>query len=172
MSSIVASLVIEFNDPSSGDDGFSMTAELDSREEGYNAGNTQFVAGDSPAFLVYKSPEITINSIRTTIDLVGGSVLYQGSGIENIVEFLKFAEEARANLRRPPFGAVTLEYASGDVRTPSNRGGIVTLSASGLSVFKATYATQFLAYKLIGAPSSLLGELDFPVIVYIKGSST
>lgn len=169
MSSVIASLVIEFKDSSSS--GLSMSAEIDSREDGYNSGNTSFIPGDSPVFLVYKSSEITIDSIRTTIDLVGGAVLYLGAGVENIVEFLKFEESARASLRRPPFGAVTLEYASGDVRTSSNRGSTVTLSASGLSVFKATYVTQFLAYRLVGAPASLLGETDFPVIVYIKGTS-
>ncbi len=53
MTKMTASAVVSFG--SSGDTSEVLTAELDSRETGMNAGKSSFGAGDTPVFLVYAS---------------------------------------------------------------------------------------------------------------------
>jgi hypothetical protein len=76
-----------------------LSAEIDTRsfeDGGDNAarlGKTSgFEPGETIGFLVYVTPNVTIDYIRTTMDDVGARVVYAGKRVVKIMETVKFEE--------------------------------------------------------------------------------
>lgn len=162
---ITTSLVIDFD---AGEEGGILTAEIDDRTDGYNTGNTSFVPGDSPAFLVYKTTNVVIDGI----DQSEGAVNIIAAGSIDVEEYLTFANEREASPSKPISSAFSSKWVGRD-------GGIVTQTESKITVptptvaaLKITYKSNFTAYRLTGVPLELDGETSFPIIIYIAGTSS
>jgi len=160
---ITTSLVVQFG--SEGDAQYHLSAEIDSREDGFNGGETSFIPGDSPIFLVYKSDELSLTLESST----GGTQSYASGTIEQ-EEWLIFANEKTRSLNKPPAGNVTLKYYAG-VNGASVVGDQITLPTKGLAVYRATYDAKFLAYKMTNIPTTLNGATSFPVVIVITGTA-
>lgn len=160
---VTASLVVQFGDTDS--EQYTLQAEVDARDDGFNKGVTQFLPGDSPAFLVYKSPELTLSFEQST-----GNRSSLGSVTIPQEEFLVFANENTAQLSKPPEGSVTLKRLAGVSGAVLNRQE-VRIPEKGVAVYKATYNARAYAYRMTGIPTSLQGETSFPVVVVIIGTA-
>lgn len=158
---VTTSLVVQFG--SQGDAQYHLSAEIDSREDGYNGGETSFIPGDQPVFLVYKSDELALTLESST----GGTQSYASGTIEQ-EEWLTFADEKTKSLNKPPSGSVTLKYFAG-VSGATVVGDQVTLPSKGVAVYRATYNAKFLAYRMTNIPTTLGGESSFPVVIVITG---
>lgn len=160
---VTTSIVIQFGDEDS--EQYHLTAEVDSRLDGFNKGNTKFIPGDSPAILVYRSPELSLQLIAST-----GSLGSLGTGTIDVEEYLIFANEATAQLSKPPQGSVTLKRLSGPTGARVV-GKEVVLSQAGVGVYKANYKAKYDAYRLKNVPTTLNGETSFPVVIVIIGTA-
>lgn len=163
---VTTSLVVQFGD--TGDEQYHLTAEIDSRPTGFNGGNTTFIGGDSPVFLVYKSPELSLSFITSR-----GGIQSAGTGVETVEEWLIFANEKTKSLSKPPKpnSNVTLEFYGG-VPNAQAVGQEVTLSTPGVAVYKATYETNFYAYRMTNIPVTINNDTSFQVIVVITGTAS
>jgi hypothetical protein len=158
---VTTSIVVQFG--TEGDAAYHLSAEIDSREDGYNGGETSFIGGDSPVFLVYKSDELSLSFVSST-----GGVQNHASGTIEQQEWLIFADEKTKSLSKPPTGSVTLEHFAGTTGG-TVVGSDVTLPAKGVAVYRATYDAKFLAYKMTNIPTTLKGESAFPVVIVVTG---
>jgi hypothetical protein len=161
---ITTSLVVQFG--SDTDDSYTLSAEIDSRVEGFNKGNTSFLPGDSPYYLVYKSPELTLSTVQST-----GNSVNSGTTDIDVVEYITFANSKTQNLSKPPVGSVTLtQLASvGTPGTLSRDGQTLYYAEPAIAVVKAEYTTRPSVYRMTGIPTTLGGETTFPVVVVITG---
>jgi len=167
MSVITTSLVVDF-DP--GDTGGILKAEIDARPSGYNSGLTSFVPGDSPVFLLYKTTNVTITAIETSV----GSVVNIGTGIRALgdageEEYITFANTREGTPAYPIFSGFTSKWlgiAGGIVTNTENK---ITVPTPVVAALKIGYNAQFTAYRLTGVPLLLDGESKFPVVIYISG---
>lgn len=169
---ITTSLVIRFQ-TTDGQDASNaiLTAELDNRETGLNDGKSVFLYGDSPAYLIYRT-----SNVSYTQDTTAGSVQYVETGQIEVIETIQFVAETESRLSKPPLGPVTFTLVAGkgiDVSALTVSGTKVTSLTEGLAVVKAQYYTQYEAYRLIGVTDPNIPDLeDYEVIVYILGTVT
>ena len=163
--SITTSIVVDF-DPGDGEG--VLTAEVDSRQDGYNDGETSFRPGDSPAFLVYKSSNVTVTDMIVSY----GSIDGLGSGTSQEVENLSFAMEREVSPGKPITSGFSSKWLGAD-------GGAVTQTETKLTgankvvaVLHVEYTSAFTAYRLTGVPTTLNGETTFSIVIYIAGVYT
>lgn len=157
--SITTSLVVSFGDPDDALEGH-LSAEIDARPEGFNKGVTSFIPGDSPAYLVYKTPNVVITQIATA-----GSISSIGSVQVEVSEIVTFAKTREGSLSKPPLGGVSWTPYGGSGYTPSVSGTKLTVPEPIIAVYKAVFTTLALAYRIVGVgvPS---------VLIFIEGTIT
>lgn len=157
--SLKSSLSVEF---SSNLDRAVLQVEVDSRSDGLNKGKTTFYPGDSPGFLVFKTPEVSIEKMLTTQGFVQGA----GGGSYTVEEWITCAMARTANLSKPAAGGVSILEAYGDAPVVSDvYGTTVTFEKKILASIKVSYSVQFQGYRVTGS----LG--DAPVLVYVQGQA-
>jgi membrane-associated protease RseP (regulator of RpoE activity) len=156
---ITTSLVINFTDPNDQGGGV-LQAEIDSRPDGWNGGNTSFIIGDSPAFLVYKTSNVSTTMIQTD-----GSISAIGSAVITISEYITFAKSNTSNLAKPPNGSVSFSLIGGTGGPLTVIGTTVSTPSPIFAVYKAVYTTTALGYRLVGAS-------DPVVLIVIEGIVT
>lgn len=154
---VTASIVIDFTSASG--EGV-LTAEVDSRETGYNGGDTQFYPGSTPYFLLFKSSTVVIDSIRCS---EGNIVLISAAEVIKTTEYLTYANEKSASPQYPIGGASQVLDSAGMVGTPTLGETAVTFAAPQVCVVQVEYESIALAYQLTGA-SGLR-----PVVIYVAG---
>jgi hypothetical protein len=167
MGQITTTLVISFADPAqAAAKDYHLSAEIDSRTDGFNKGVTSFLIGDSPVYLLYKSPQVSISQMTTA-----GSVSLMSSGVMiKMVETITFAKTREASISKPASGSVTWLKVGGDSGNFTVSGTKVTTTVPILSVYQATYYASADAYKLSGV-SAVPGVPNVSVIVFIEGTT-
>lgn len=159
---ITTSLVVEF---SSGGSNRMLKAEIDDRETGYNAGNTSFVPGDAPAFLLFKSRDVTVDRMLVT----SGSLVALAPGVKEVTEVLTFTDSKEVSPSYPIQGAFTSKWlglSGGQVSYTENN---ITIPSLAVALLKVTYTTNFTAYRMANIPTVLDGETTFSVMAFIHG---
>lgn len=169
---ITTNLVIRFQTTdSSAAENAVLSAELDTRDDGLNEGRSQFLYGDTPAYLIYRTDNVTYTQESTA-----GSVQYIETGSIEVIETISFVGETEARLSKPPLGGVAFTLVAGrdvDVSTLTVVGTRVTNPVEALAVVKAQYMTRYEAYRLIGVTDPMVPDLeDYEVIIYILGTIT
>lgn len=175
---VSTSIVISFKSQEAADAANAiLTAELDTRDDGYNAGRSSFLFGDQPVYLIYKTSNVTFDQYTTA-----GSTQYVGNVTIEVDEVITFLREQEASISKPPSTAVTFTLIGGDGMDTANltvSGTRVTYSPDDpeatppLAVVRATYNTTALAYRLIGVTDPQIDGLeDYPVVIYILGDVT
>lgn len=169
---ITTSLVIRFQttDGAAAENAI-LSAELDSREDGLNEGKNRFIYGDSPAYLIYRT-----DNVSYTQETTAGAVQYVETGSIEVIETITFVADTEANLSKPPLGAVTFTLVAGkgiDVSLLSVVGTKVTSPTEALAVVKAQYMTRYEAYRLMNVTDPMVPDLEeYEVIIYILGTVT
>ena len=165
MGSLNTTLVVQFDDQTGEDDGF-LSAEIDSRENGLNNGDTSFEPGDPVHFLVF------INNL-TTIDQIlpsAGSIYPAGSFNIDVEEYVTFARTKNASASKPIIGPLSVTWFGNSLGNVSVGNDGVTLIAAneGVAVARLNYSAKAHAYRL-SSPLSLGGETKFSVAIVIIG---
>ena len=165
-----ATIRVQFGSPDgAGGASGHLSAEVDSRPNGLNAGKTSFSPGETVYILVYKSDNVSITETICS----AGSLTAQGTATVTVADELMFEETDSANLSVPAraelassvwygrsLGALTLQSDKVTVKT----------QAKGVGVAKVSYEALALIYAL-ASPASLNGETDFSILALIKGSA-
>ncbi len=165
---VTTTLVVNF---SAGEGGDVLIAEIDSREDGFNGGNTRFGAGDQPVFLIFKTDNVTIDLITPSAGLI------QNVGIEDIVfeETLTFAKERQATIQKPAQTGIldSFKWIGNDLGIPVlSDPRTVTIPTDGVGVLKVTYTSRALVRRLTNITVPLNGETEFVVLILIEGTAT
>lgn len=163
---ITTSIVVNFGQ---GDQGI-LQAEIDNRPTGYNSGDTSFAPGEEPAFLIFKTSNVILNSITPSVGSIQGL-----SSTVNITkdEFITFEDSKTATTAYPVTGNFTSTWIGRSLGavTVTNQKDI-SVATKGVAVLKVTYTSQAIAKRLTGVPTTLGGETSFPVVIYIVGTVT
>jgi hypothetical protein len=167
-SKVTATLVVNFD---GGNGSGHLSAEIDSRPTGYNGGRTNFTAGDSPAFLVFNSSDVSVDSIVSS----AGAIVDASPpvGLMEVSEDLQFSGTAEAQPSKPIYGGLTSAkwlgntLGDGSLQVTENK---VAVTAAGVGVLRVKYFALFKAYRLTAVPYPLNGETSFPVLIVITGS--
>lgn len=162
---VTTSIVVQFGSEEDADK-YILKAEIDSREDGYNKGNTSFQPGDSPYILVYKSPELSLSFEVST-----GNLSSRGNEPVEQSEYPVFANVQTVDLAYPPTGSVNLKHLAGKTGATVS-GSTISLPEPDIAVYKADYDATAYVYQLVGIPTELKGETSFPVVIFITGTST
>ena len=161
---VTTNIVVQFGSEDDADK-YHLSAEIDSREDGYNKGKTSFIPGDSPYLLIYKSDELSLS-----FDVSTGGLSSRSSELIAVDDFVTFANSDQEDVSKPPSGGVTLKRIAGSPgATISNM--TISLPEPDVAVWKASYATRAYVYQLVGIPTELEDETSFPVVVFITGTS-
>lgn len=161
---ITTSLVVQFTDPVAAEEANAvLIAEIDSRNDGLNSGNTTFTLGSDVGFLIYNSPNVEF-SIETT---AGSITSFQDVTIPKS-EFLTYANSNSATLDKPPEGTVTITQVGGTIRSWSNDQSTVTpdTDENVLAVIKAEYDTVAHERKLV----NVTYQEPTPVVILVTGT--
>ena len=158
---ITTSIVINFNAQTDS----ILKAEIDDRttaEGGYNGGGTSFVPGDEPAFLLYKSDNVTVLAKLVS----EGTLQTLGTPTIRKTEQLQFANEKSASLSYPYVGGFTVVRASPGMPTGTLNGNNYVLSSQAVGIVEVSYITRAEAIRVRSAGG------DLPVVVYIEGTAS
>lgn len=164
---VTASLIVRFGglSASAGD----LQIEIDGREDGFNNGKTSFVGGDSPAFLIFKTDDIVINEIIPS----AGRVDFLADQDIVLKEEKIFAQVAQASTAKPMKGAQldSFKWIGTDLGTPQPLDQkTLQIAAEGVGVLFIDYTTTAQAFRLNNVPFPLNGEIEFPVVVFVRGT--
>lgn len=168
MANVTATVVVSFGGSAQG----ILTAEIDSRADGYNNGKTTFNAGDEPVILVRKGTNVTIDQVLTSL----GSCTQFATGSTQEKEFLQYVQVAEATASKPISSGFTSQWYGNDLGTVAvkNQNTVAitgpTLPITGVGILGITYNSDFIAYRLTGIPSTVNGTNTFNVLVAFIGS--
>lgn len=158
---VTTSIVVQFSSSS----GSVLTAEVDSREDGLNNGKTSFSPGNTAKFLVFKSDNVTIDSMVSS----AGTLSPAGSGTYEVEEWVTFSNTAETSVSKPVASGFSYEWFGTSLGTITASETSLRVESKGVAVAKVKYQSKYLAYAL-ASPASLNGESEFQIVVFISGS--
>lgn len=162
---VTTTLLVQFT-PASGSGG-SLSAQLDDRANGLNAGKSSFQPGDPAAFLIFMTDDVTLDSVVTSLP---GGLTQLGSGVYSVTETLQFANTDTASLSKPYHGGLTINWFGNDLGSLTPSGTSVKAATSGIGVCEVTYNSQYVAYQL-SSPATLGGATTYSILIVVTGHS-
>ena len=146
-----------------------LSAEIDDRPTGPNAGDTSFEPGDTAWFLIFKSTNVEIASITASAGSLGGG----GSVIVERVEDVTFAAVKEGSLNVPANSITSYTWLGNNLGTLTlgTNGQTLTASAEGVAIARVTYLAPATSHSLT-SPPDLDGATDFPILVVVVGNQT
>ena len=164
---VTANITVSFGDQT-GADGVNghLSAEIDDRPAGLNAGDTSFAPGDTAYFLVYKSDNVTYDFPVAS----AGTVTAAGTGLTVSKEQdLQFADVDTASLSIPATAITNVTWLGRSLGELSLQDPTtVKASAKGVAVARVTYTCRADGFGL-ASPTTLAGLTDFSILVFILG---
>jgi hypothetical protein len=144
-----------------------LSAELDSREDGLNAGNTQFVPGNVAWFLVHKGANVQIDGVESS----AGTASLAGQVTYVKTEEVVFEGGKTASLSMPSQGISGVKWLGRNLGglVLGDDGQTVTASTEGVAVAKVSYSVMATTGSLT-SPSVIDGETEFSIAVIVTGS--
>lgn len=146
-----------------------LSAEIDDRLTGLNAGKKSFAPGDTVWFLIYKGSNVTLDSVITTSGTVTASTPITVEREEEIV----FAMTDAGQTEVPVVGAITsYEWAGSSLGAVTVQADKTTVKSatSGAGIATIKYNATAIPYKLV-APATINGKTDFSILIVIAGSA-
>lgn len=166
-----ATIRVQFGNPDGSGTGSGsnshLSAEVDTRPGGLNAGRSSFNPGETVYILVYKSDNVSITDTICS----AGSLTSQGTTVVDATEELMFEGDDVATLNKPVRSGISQAVWYGrSLGTLALQSDKVTVKASskGVAVAKVTYESLAQVYVLT-SPATLNGETDFSILALIKG---
>lgn len=161
---VTASLVVQFGGDDA-DEGL-LKAEIDSREHGFNNGDTSFVPGQPVYYLVYTGAGVALTRHLSTL----GAISSLGRRSREVEEVVTFADEREARLSYPVAGSLNIDWMGGAPGTAQLRGeDRLVLPDPGLGIATVTYQSEFTVYRLGNLPSTVNGKADYSVLIVLVG---
>lgn len=164
--SVTANFSISFGTNDSGGASGHLSAEVDGRSDGLNAGKTSFLPGDTAHFLVYSSDNVSYDSPIAS----SGSISSGSEGISVVKETdIQFADSDTATLQVPAQSIQSVTWMGtslGDLSLVDST--TVKAGSKGVAVARVKYSAQADAWAL-NSPSSVGGLTDFSILVFIQG---
>lgn len=141
--------------------------EVDADEDGLNGGRTEFILGDRPGLLIFRSADVALDRVRAS----AGSVVDEAAGTREITEDLSFANTDEARLKYPTAALDSFDWLGTDLGTPTLEGEtLVRLDAAGVGILRVVYTTSYLARRVANVPSNVSPDDEFSVLVVAEGS--
>ncbi len=168
MGDLATTLVVQFTDDTTKEDekaGY-ISAEVDSRADGLNKGDTSFEPGDMVFFLVYMNSVTSIDQIITS----GGAVNSAGSSNVQIEEYITFDNSKESSVGKPILGITSVTWYGNNLGNLTIADDEITLIAGrkGVGVAKIVYTAKAHAYVL-ASPASINGETKFQIAIVVIG---
>lgn len=144
-----------------------LSAEIDSRPDGLNAGRTSFEPGDTAYFLVHKSAGVRIDRVVAS---VAGVVVAATAGLVTKEVDITFEDSDTARLPVPAAGLQSLAWLGTALgATALDTDGVTVRAASrGVAVGRARISTYPAAYGIRG-PDQVNGLARYPILVMVYG---
>ena len=162
MAEITASTVVRFTDGSSAEG--SVSVEIDSRENGLNAGKTSFNPGDSVGLLVYVSQGVSIKSVEVSI----GSISAVGAQVVSENQYLQFAKTREASINPSVSGTVPGTWVGNNGGPVTAKDGKATITKEGVvGMFYAQISATAQGYVLDGVPAEVAGVEEINVLIVV-----
>lgn len=171
MAEVTTTLVVNFNGGGVGAQSV-LTAEIDSRTNGFNGGKTSFGPGDSPVFLVFKTSDVTLTSVVPST----GVIQNVGAGLFAVEQDLQFTDAQGVSLTKPIYGSFQSSKWLGAnlgalTLVGQTRAVAANMPGTTPGIARVTYNAQYQAYRIANINYPLNGETEFPVVVLIKGET-
>jgi len=162
------SIVVDFKSDIS--DSSILTAEVDSRESGYNKGRTTFVPGSSdiPVFLIFKSSAVSITVKDTSMGQLA-TLGYKHN--YEVSDYILFSNEKEKKLSYPIYSGFSAVWMGDNGGNVSHTEDTIRIPNNTVGVLKVSYTAQYEAIELHNIPSVVQGETEFPVLIYIAGEA-
>lgn len=162
---VTASLVVSFGSDAA-DDAL-LLAEVDNRDitdGGLNGGRSQFLPGDTVAYLVYKY-KLASTEHRSS----AGTISAGGSGQRQIEEVVTFFDTQDASLRYPVYTIDSFEWLGNNLGAISASGGqSIRAATAGVGVAIVKYTAKFDVFR-INAPNQINGRDSFDIAILVVG---
>lgn len=152
------SVVIGFEGSASKKDEL-FSAEVDSREDGYNGGKTSFYKGDAPVVLLFSTYGVALNRIVQS----EGANVYLGEGTFTVEESLVFANTRSEKLDKPYLSNMEIVGSMPAIGSWQVSGNELLLPNNVVAVVNVRYTSWFRAYRITNTSG------DYPVVVYFEG---
>jgi len=169
MSANSASIVVQFGANFSSSS--HLSAEIDTRPGGLNAGKTTFQPGDTVAILVYKTSDVTLSQVSAS----SGSISPASSPkvTVNKTDTITFANSREASIDVPALGGSldSVQWMGNDLGTITLNGTRAIAANSGIGVANVTYSAEADVYMLT-SPASINGSTDYSIVVVLVGESS
>ena len=164
MAELSTTIVVQFSDDDT--EGGYIAAEVDSRADGLNDGNTSFVPGDIIFFLVFLNSKTDVEQVITS----GGSVNLSSSFNIQYEEFVTFDNKRGASIAHPALAINSFEWYGNNLGniTIANDEVSLIIGEKGVGVAKVTYTSKVYAYDL-ASPLVMNGETKFQIVVVVIG---
>lgn len=144
----------------------SISAEIDSRAEGPNAGRTSFAPGEAIAFLVYTSDNVRVADITASDGTVTGGA--EVSFMSDLTA--QFVNSDTASLSATVERIETHEWlgnALGGLDLLDE--GTVQADSSGVAVARVNALVRARQYSLVTPAVALAEDEEYPIVVFIQG---
>lgn len=142
-----------------------LSAEIDDRPEGLNAGKTSFVPGDIARFLVYKSANVAYDNPVPS----AGSVSRGPAQVVEKEDDIAFADTDTASLPIPATAIVSVTWMGSSLGALAlSDPQTLKASAKGVAVARVRYRANADSWALQSPPSAG-GLTDFSILVFILG---
>lgn len=168
MTAAAATITVTFSNPAAATAANAhLSAEVDSRPAGLNAGKSNFIPGTSAYVLIYKTANVSLLPAETS----AGSFSYGGTESILQTEQIQFANVTTATLKVPADGElVSYKWIGRDLGIPviGADAQTIIIPNAGMGLLQIIYNSTAVIGAL-AAPESVSGEVDFSVLVLIKG---
>ncbi len=168
---LTAHIVVQFADDTAN---VSVVAEVDDREDGYNAGKTSFYHGDTPYILLFIPTGYVVDQVLTS----AGAVTYIDESEKFIENYLAFANEDSVSVSYPISSEWTYSWLGSSLgvispadqftaKLPSRGFDTVTkkpVPEYRVGVAYATYKSACKVYKLYNVPPTVSQVMIFFVV--------
>ncbi len=167
MSQVTTTITIQFGS-NTDSQGF-LTAEVDSRPDGLNAGRSQFQPEEVVWFLVYAGPNVTYDP-----PILSDGVLMRGGEVAVAQEeFITFANSKEGKLAKPAESSAKVSWYGTSLGVTKLGSDKMTLLAdkSGVAVAGVKYTAKAQSWG-IKAPKTSGGSANYSIAVFILGKTS
>lgn len=158
---VTTSIVVQF---SQGTAGGSLSAEVDSREDGLNGGKSSFLPGQTAYFLIFKSPDVVLDAVLSSAGVLNDV----GEGLMDVEEWLTFSDASEVSTSKRVESGLSYQWYGNNLGAVTVSGDKLVAQTKGVGVLKVTYKAKYRAYGL-SSPALINGKSEFQIAVLVKG---
>lgn len=151
---VTQTLTISFSESSSTDSGSQIKIEVDSREDGLNAGLTSFRPGDTPGYLVFMPAGMAL----VAHDVSAGVIKSEAAGYIDVDDLVTFGDERELTLNYPIGSNFSSEWhgkTGGAVAQMDDYRLSIAEALKKARVLRVRYRSNYLGFRVTNIPSGI-----------------